>query len=204
MTAGYIDVLDPVAEVNVTPRRVAKPLTSLAGKTVGYHHARGPYLQVVAFADKLGELLKDRYGVRDVVRVKSVVDNGASGWSDPNLPEIIKRVYDDYAQEVDCVIVAAAFCGGSTYWSLQAAAEFQDRGVPTVSLASSAFQDLALFTCQSRGYEELPMLILPNDFETKKPAEMYELAVAHVDDVVAILSRGEEAPAEPVLSHAAK
>jgi hypothetical protein len=188
MAAGHVEVLDPVGEVTVAERTVAPLLDSIAGKRVAYHHARGPYLQVVAFADRLGELLTDKYGGSEVARLKTVVDQGASGWSDPRLPEITKRVYDEYAEQVDCVIVGAAFCGGSTYWSLQAAAELQDRGIPTVSLASAAFQDLALFTCRTRGYHELPMLILPDDFETKKPDEMHRLAEAHVDDVVTMLT----------------
>lgn len=188
MSSGTIEVLDPVAEVTIEVRTVADRLDTLVGKRVGYHHARGPYLTVLAFAEKLGELLTGKYGVSEVVRLKSVVDNGASGWSDPRLPEIIKRVYDEYAAQVDCVIVGAAFCGGSTYWSLQAAAEFQDRGIPTVSLASNAFADLALYTCQTRGYAELPMLILPDDFETKRPEQMHSLAEAHVDETVTLLS----------------
>lgn len=191
-----IEVLQPVADATVRERTVANRLDGLAGRTVGYHHARGPYLQVVAFADKLGELLVARFGVREVLRLKSVVDNGASGWSDPKLPEVTERVYDQYAQQVDCVVVGAAFCGGSTYWSLQAAAEFQDRGIPTVSLVSAAFKDLALFTCQARGYRELPMLVLPDDFETKKPAEMHRLAESHVEEAVALLAT------RAVLAHA--
>jgi hypothetical protein len=187
--SGTIEVLDPVGDVTIEERTVADRLDSLVGKRVGYHHARGPYLQVLAFAEKLGELLTEKYGVSDVVRLKSIVDRGASGWSDPRLPEITRRVYDEYATEVDCVIVGAAFCGGSTYWSLQAAAEFQDRGIPTVSLTSNAFADLALYTCQTRGYSELPMLILPDDFESKKRDQMHSLAEAHADETVTLLSR---------------
>jgi hypothetical protein len=189
MALGQIDVLDPVATPNIAKRTPAPLLESIVGKRVGYHHARGPYLQVVGFADRVGELLTDKYGITEYVRLKSIVDRGASGWSDPRLPEITKRVYDEYAEQVDCVIGAAAFCGGSTYWSLQAAAEFQDRGIPTVSLASLAFSDLALFTCQQRGYDKLPMLILPNDFETKKPDELAVLAEAHVDELVTLVAK---------------
>jgi hypothetical protein len=189
MTLGQIEVLDPVATPSIDQRSPAPLLDTIVGKRVGYHHARGPYLQVVAFADRIGELLSDKYGVAEYVRLKSIVDRGASGWSDPRLPEITKRVYDEYAEQVDCVIGAAAFCGGSTYWSLQAVAEFQDRGIPTVSLASLAFSDLALFTCQQRGYAELPMLILPDDFETKKPEELTVLAEAHVDELVTLVAK---------------
>jgi len=189
MSSGTIEVLDPVGDVTIEQRTVAGRLDTLAGKRVGYHHARGPYLTVLAFAEKLGELLTEKYGVSEILRLKSIVDNGASGWSDPRLPEITKRVYDEYATQVDCVIVGAAFCGGSTYWSLQAACEFQDRGIPTVSLASNAFADLATYSCQTRGYATLPMLILPDDFETKRPAQMHSLAEAHVDETVTLLSR---------------
>jgi hypothetical protein len=188
MSSGTIEVLDPVADVTIEARTVADRLETLVGKRVGYHHARGPYLTVLAFAEKLGELLTEKYGIREIVRLKSIVDNGASGWSDPRLPEITKRVYDEYATQVDCVIVGAAFCGGSTYWSLQAAAEFNDRGIPAVSLASNAFADLATYSAQNRGYPTLPMLILPDDFETKRPHEMHSLAEAHVDETVTLLS----------------
>jgi hypothetical protein len=191
MPSGTVEVLDPVGEVTIEQRTLADRLGSLAGQRVGYHHARGPYLTVVAFAEKMTELLTEKYGVREVVRLKSIVDRGASGWSDPRLPEITKRVYDEYATQVDCVIVGAAFCGGSTYWSLQAAAEFQDRGIPTVSLASNAFSDLALYTCRTRGYTELPMLILPDDFESKRPEQMHSLAEAHVDETVTLLARDQ-------------
>jgi hypothetical protein len=182
-------VLDPVGVSTVNPRNTAELLERVAGKRIGYHHARGPYLQVVAFADRVAELLTGKFEITEFVRLKSIVDRGASGWSDPRLPEITQRVYDEYAQEVDGVICAAAFCGGSTYWSIMAACEFQDRGIPTVSLASLAFQDLATFTAQTRGYGDLPMLILPNDFETKQPDELTVLADAHVDELVGLLSK---------------
>lgn len=188
MAAGYVEVLEPTAEVTPPVLAVAKPLDTLVGKTIAYHHARGPYLGVFDFAIRLGELLIGRHGVAESVRLKSVVDNGASGWSDPKLPQVIKRIYDEYAQQVDCVIVGAAFCGGSTYWSTHAAAELQDRGVPTVSLTCPAFRSLVEFTARTRGYLDLPMLILPDDFETKNEEEMHELAESRVEEVVSILT----------------
>lgn len=194
--SGRIEVLEPVARVVVPERRIADRLDGLAGKRVGYHHARGPYLQVAGFAERLGELLVGRFAVREVVRLKSIVDNGAAGWSDPELPRIIERVYDGYSREVDCVVVGAAFCGGSTYWSTHACCEFQDRGVPTVLLVSNAFKDLAEYTCRSRGYSEIPFLVLPDDFESKRPDELARLAEQHVDELVALVAlRGALAPA---------
>lgn len=194
--SGRIEVLEPVARVVVPERRIADRLDGLAGKRVGYHHARGPYLQVAGFAERLGELLIGRFAVREVVRLKSIVDNGAAGWSDPELPRIIERVYDGYSREVDCVVVGAAFCGGSTYWSTHACCEFQDRGVPTVLLVSNAFKDLAEYTCRSRGYSEIPFLVLPDDFESKRPEELARLAEQHVDELVALVAlRGALAPA---------
>ncbi len=188
MSAGLVEVLDPVAHASVRERHAAPLLDGMAGKRVGYHHARGPYLQVAAFAERLGELLVGRHDVRDFARLKSIVDNGAAGWSDPRLPQITKRVYDEYARQVDAAVVGAAFCGGSTYWSTHACAELQDRGIPTVLLVSNAFRSLALFTCQARGYPELPMLVLPDDFETKKPDEYRRLAEENVDALVAMLA----------------
>ena len=184
-----IEVLEPNAEITVVERKAADLLDRLDGKIVAYHHARGPYLGVSAFADRLGELLLAKHGIRDFVKLKSIVDNGAAGWSDPDLPAIIERVYDKYAKQVDCVVVGAAFCGGSTYWSTQAACEFQDRGVPSVLLVSAAFRDLAQFTCEIRGYRELPMLELPDDFETKNEAEMHVLAERHVGDAARLVAK---------------
>lgn len=183
-----VEVLEPVARVVMPERRIADRLDGLAGKRVGYHHARGPYLQVAGFAERLGELLLSRFGVSKMIRLKSIVDNGAAGWSDPALPRIIERVYDGYAREVDCVVVGAAFCGGSTYWSTHACCEFQDRGVPTVLLVSNAFKDLAEYTCRSRGYADIPFLVLPDDFESKRPEELARLAEQHVDELVALLA----------------
>ena len=184
MSVGLVEVLDPVAHASVRARQATPLLDGIAGKRVGYHHARGPYLQVAAFAERLGELLLARFDVREFVRLKSIVDNGAAGWSDPRLPEITQRVYDEYAREVDCAVVGAAFCGGSTYWSTHACAELQDRGIPTVLLVSNAFRSLALFTCQARGYAELPMLVLADDFETKQPDEYRRIAEENVDALV--------------------
>lgn len=188
MSVARIEVLEPVAHVAIRPRTPASLLDGLSGKRVGYHHARGPYLQVAGFAERLGELLLSRYGVRQMTRLRSIVDNGAAGWSDPDLPRIIERVYDGYAREVDCVVVGAAFCGGSTYWSTHACCEFQDRGVPTVLLVSNAFKDLAEYTCRSRGYAEIPFLVLPDDFESKRPDELARLAEMHVDELVSRLA----------------
>jgi hypothetical protein len=194
MTHKTVEVLDPTGRTDIAPRTAVAPLRTLAGKTIAYHHARGPYLGVVAFAERLGELLVPRYGLSKLIRLKSVVDNaatideGASGWSDPRLQKVVKRVYDDYVKEADCVIVGAAFCGGSTYWSVQAAAELQDRGVPTLSLTCPAFRSLALFTCRARGYDDLPMLILPDEFETMTAPEMHRIAEDRVDEVASVLA----------------
>ncbi len=189
MSVGKIEVLEPVVHVAIRRRTTAPLLDGPAGARVGYHHARGPYLQVAGFAERLGELLLGRFGVREMVRLKSIVDNGAAGWSDPDLPRIIERVYDGYARQVDCVVVGAAFCGGSTYWSTHACCEFQDRGVPTVLLVSNAFKDLAEYTCRSRGYREIPFMVLPDDFESKRPDELARLAEQHVDELVSRLAR---------------
>jgi hypothetical protein len=196
MSDNRIEVLSPVAVTDIVARTPVAPLPTLENKVIAYHHARGPYLGVVAFAEKLSELLVGRYGLAGLARLKSVVDNhdavddGAAGWSDPKLKDRARRVYDAYAQQVDCVIVGAAFCGGSTYWSIQAAAELQDRGVPTLSLTCPAFHSLALYTCRARGYTELPMLILPDEFETMSEMQMHEIAEERVHEVAAILATG--------------
>ncbi|MFC1934234.1 hypothetical protein ACFLUK_01855 [Chloroflexota bacterium] len=188
MAVRQIKVLEPVADVSLGEHRVANLLDSLVDKTVSYHHSRGPYQAVMVFARKLGELLIARFGIREFVELKSVLAHGAFGYSDAELAEITKRLYDEFAQKVDCAVVGAAFCGGSTYWTMQASAEFQDRGIPTVSLVAAAYESLARFTCQARGYRELPMLILPNDFETKKVEEIHEVAEARVEEVLAKLA----------------
>ncbi|MDE3100624.1 MAG: hypothetical protein KGJ98_00150 [Chloroflexota bacterium] len=189
MSVARIEVLEPVVRMSIPRRTTAPLLDGLSGRRVGYHHARGPYLQVAGFAERLGELLERRFGVREMVRLKSIVDNGAAGWSDPDLPRVTERVYDEYARRVDCVVVGAAFCGGSTYWSTHACCELQDRGVPTVLLVSNAFKDLSEYTCRSRGYDEIPFLVLPDDFESKRPDELARLAELHVDELVSRLAR---------------
>src|SRR5262245_14548794 len=78
-----VQVFAPTGETSIPPRRVTPPLDSIRGKRVGYHHARGPYLQVAEFADKLGELLTEKYEISEYIKLKSIVDRGASGWSDP-------------------------------------------------------------------------------------------------------------------------
>jgi hypothetical protein len=97
MTASII-LYDPSAPRAKAPDKieVAKPvLESLAGKVVGFIDNAKPNFNHLA--DDIGELLMQRYGVKQVIkRRKRAASVPAPG-----------SVYDEYTQDVDLVITGS-------------------------------------------------------------------------------------------------
>lgn len=112
MAGGLIELLNPVADVSVKRRQAAKVLDSLAGKTIGIVESselnRKDWRGWALLLKKLRELLPEKYGVIDFVKIP-LIYTSAGGQVDSEAAEIEKRNFDDFAKKVDCAVVGAGF-----------------------------------------------------------------------------------------------
>ena len=66
--------------------------------------------------------------------------------------------------------------------------ELQKRGIPTVSVVTEKFVNLAKVTAKTLGYPDLPMLIVPHPFETLTRERIEQIADEKFDECIALLS----------------
>ena len=71
----------------------------------------------------------------------------------------------------------------------------QNAGVPTVSVMTEAFADMAKTVGRSLGYADLPILVVPHPFESLPEERVREMADERFDEIVAMLSKALERPA---------
>ena len=112
MAVGRIELLNPVAEVSVKKQPAARVLDTLAGKTIGIIESselnRKEWRGWILLIKKLQELLPEKYGVIDFVKIP-LIYTSAGGQVETEAAEIEKRNFDEFAGKVDCAIVGAGF-----------------------------------------------------------------------------------------------
>jgi hypothetical protein len=97
----------------------------------------------------------------------------------------------------DAVVQCFGDCGTSTSISVADAVEMERRGIPTVTVFSSAFADAACKQAASRGMADLPLVRIPHPMHTAPRAVVTARADAVLDSLVERLTRrGEAAVAE--------
>lgn len=106
------------------------------------------------------------------------------------------RDFDDLAQ-CDAVVQCFGDCGTSTSISVADAVEMERRGIPTVTVFSTAFADAARNQAAGRGMADLPLVRIPHPMHTAAHAVVAERADAVLDTLVERLTRRADAAVEP-------
>lgn len=70
---------------------------------------------------------------------------------------------------------------------------FETRGIPTVTVVTTAFHRPARLQAQNKGMAALPLIILPHPVADLKEGDLRELVEAAYPQIVAALTRGTPA-----------
>src|SRR5262249_6066539 len=159
-----------------TPIPPAASLGSLGGKRLGF--VDNSKLNADHFLSCLTGELADRFGavIGPVVRKHAPKDH----LSDGNLAELAR---------CDAVVQCFGDCGTSTSVSVADAVELERRGIPTVTVFSTAFAKAARNQATGRGMHGLRLVQVPHPMHTAPRAVVTERAAGAVETVVDRLTR---------------
>jgi len=171
---------EPTVSDQVLAIPVAQRLLQLRGKRLGF--VDNSKCNADLFIKRVAEQLADRYAVvaGPIVRKSAPKDHLSD---------------KDYASLAQCDAVVQCFgdCGTSTSISVADAVELECRGIPTVTVFSTAFAGAAQRQAAGRGMANLPLVRIPHPMHTAPRAVVAERADAVVDTLVERLTRRPDA-----------
>ena len=176
-------------EPTVTDQRnavpVAKRLSALGGKRLGF--VDNSKCNADLFIQRVSAQLSERFAVvpGPVIRKLAPKD----------------RLSDrDFAALAQCDGIVQCFgdCGTSTSISVADAVEMERRGIPTVTVFSTAFATAAQKQAAGRGMPDLPFVRIPHPMHTAKRDAVAERADAVLDTLVDRLTSHSDAAAAEV------
>src|SRR6202051_1637194 len=175
-------VSDPTVTEQVAAIPVARRLSSLRGKRVGF--VDNSKCNADLFVARVARRFSDRFAVvaGPVVRKNAPKDRLSAG---------------AFASLAKCDAVVQCFgdCGTSTSISVADAVEIERRGIPSVTVFSTAFAAAARKQAAGRGMAELPLVRIPHPMHTAQRSVVTERADAVVGALVERLtSEIKEAP----------
>ena len=171
---------DPCAADSHPAVKPARRLDDVSGKSVGL--VDNSKVNADLFLDALAAVLNERFGLA----VKKPIRKAAP-------KDSLKEADFASLQKCDAVIQCFGDCGTSTSISVADAVELERRGIPTVTVFSTAFANAAKAQAAGRGLLDLPLVRIPHPMHTAPSQLVKERALAAADLVVAQLT-GSGAP----------
>lgn len=129
--------------------------------------------------ESLETLLADEYGVADLDYYEK------AHFSRPLTDDDVETIVGD---DVDGVIEGFALCGSCNSSSSVDAIAFENYDVPTVQIISEDFLDLNRKIAGSYGYEQLPLVTIPQSTKYDSEAEIEALMGELAPDLEAMLT----------------
>jgi hypothetical protein len=174
---------EPTVADQIAAIPVAQRLSELRGKRLGF--VDNSKCNADIFITRVATQLADHYAVvaGPVVRKAAPKDHLSD---------------KDYASLAQCDAVVQCFgdCGTSTSISVADAVELERRGIPTVTVFSTAFAGAARKQAAGRGMANLPLARIPHPMHTAQRNVVAERADAVVDTLVERLMRRPDAVIE--------
>jgi hypothetical protein len=162
---------EPTVTEEVATLAVAKRLSSLRGKSVGF--VDNSKCNADLFIERLISGLAERFAITagPIVRKAAPKDRLS-----PN----------DFANlsKCDAVVLCFGDCGTSTSISVADAVKMECRGIPTVTVFSTAFAAAARGQAAGWGMADLPLVRIPHPMHTAQPNVVAERADAVLDTLV--------------------
>jgi len=177
--------LEPVVTTAHPSIPCARPVPDLAGKRVAF--VDNSKINADLFLARVSQRLVDRFGVvaGPLIRKAAPKDH---------LNE------DDLREISSCAAVVQCFgdCGTSTSISVADAVEIERRGVPVVTVFSTAFAEAARNQSTGRGMPDLRLVRIPHPMHTASREEVRERADAVVEALVEQLTTAALAAKGPL------
>lgn len=161
-------------EATPIPVELTSGLESLSGRNLAFVSNTKPNIDLLL--QTYASLLQERYGTNAFQARKRNAAVGAG----PLIGEI--------APHADGVVTGIADCGACTAQSSRDTVAFEQEGVPTVLITTTAFEALAMNQARFAGADHVRAIVLPHPFDTLTAEEVVARAEATVDQVVALLS----------------
>ena len=92
------------------------------------------------------------------------------------------------AENADAIVGGLGHTPPSSTWGIHDAVAFERLGVPTVSLATSLYEDLVAAAARSEGMPDVKRVILPHPLEGAPDVDLDALAARVVEPVIAALT----------------
>ena len=167
--------LDPTVTEESSPVPPAPRLGDLGNKRLGF--VDNSKLNADLFLSRVAAALAGRFGavVGPIIRKAAPKDH----LSEANIVELAK---------CDAVVQCFGDCGTSTSVSVADAVELERRGIPTVTVFSTAFARAARNQAEGRGMRALHLVTVPHPIASLGPAEIETNMREVVSDVVRILT----------------
>ncbi len=177
-----MQMLEPTVRDQSPPLPAARRLTEVRGKRLGF--VDNSKCNADLFIRRLSGQLADRFAVvrGPVIRKAAPKD---------------RLTEADLASLAGCDAVVQCFgdCGTSTSISVADAVEIERRGIPSVTVFSTAFAAAARKQAAGRGMAELPLVRIPHPMHTAPGSVVAERADAVVGELVERLTSDfREAP----------
>jgi hypothetical protein len=173
--------LDPLVVEQPPAVPLAPRISDLRGKRLGL--VDNSKVNADLFLAHLSDTLVDRFGVIIHRKVRKLAPK--DHLDETEIGSLV---------ECDAVVQCFGDCGTSTSISVADAVELERRGVPTVTVFSTAFANAARNQAVGRGIGNLQLVRIPHPMHTAPKDVVIERADAAVAGVVARLTR--EAPVE--------
>lgn len=170
-----INMLDPVGERDIELKEIAERVGELDGMIVGLLNNSKPNTDI--FFEKIRGQLSDEFDISKFVYANK------SGANSPIGEDIVSKMVD-----CDVVINGIGDCGGCTSWTVHDGITLESLGVPTATITTTAFIDLANFDLISFGMVNLPLVVFQHPLSGLKPEEVNEKAENAYDLIKTILT----------------
>jgi hypothetical protein len=163
--------LEPVVTTEPAAVAPALPVSGLKGARVAF--VDNSKVNADLFLSRVSQALVDRFGIVAGPVIRKAAPKDRLGES-------------DFGTLADCAAVVQCFgdCGTSTSMSVADAVEIERRGIPTVTVFSTAFADAARVQAAGRGMADLRLVRIPHPMHTASRAQVAERA----DTVIAALA----------------
>jgi len=168
--------LEPVVTTEHPTVPSARPLSAIAGKRIAF--VDNSKVNADFFLSRVSQMLVDRFGIvpGPVIRKAAPKDRLAD---------------KDFSEIAACEAVVQCFgdCGTSTSMSVADAVEIERRGIPTVTVFSTAFANAARIQAAGRGMPDLRLVKIPHPMHTASREVVKQRADTVVDALVERLTR---------------
>jgi hypothetical protein len=160
-------ILEPVVTTEHPSIPSARPLPHLAGRRVAF--VDNSKVNASFFLSRVSQMLVERFGIVAGPTIRKAAPKD-------------RLAEKDFSEIATCDAVVQCFgdCGTSTSMSVADAVEIERRGIPTVTVFSTAFANAARIQAAGRGMPDLRLAKIPHPMHTASR----ELVTQRADKVI--------------------